>query len=147
MAQRYNKMMHSSPLPMAAVAVKTWEVMKDVKASYPVQLAEYAQNYRISTASAVAWWTFDVIKKRNRIISKIKSKYWVKTHKFGIRISKNAKEGQNLDTLNGNTLWWDAICKEMKNVMIAFENMMASYITMVPLRNCRVSDISILIVT
>ena len=26
-----------------------------------------------------------------------------------------------LDEKNGNTLWWDAICKEMKNVRIAFK--------------------------
>ena len=26
-----------------------------------------------------------------------------------------------LDEKNGNTLWWYAICKEMKNVRIAFE--------------------------
>ena len=26
-----------------------------------------------------------------------------------------------LDKKNGNTLWWDDICKEMKNVRIAFE--------------------------
>ena len=26
-----------------------------------------------------------------------------------------------LDEKNDNTLWWDAICKEMKNVRIAFE--------------------------
>ena len=99
----------------------TWEAMKDVKESYPVQLAEYAHNCNISSAPAFAWWTPYVIKKRNRIISKIKSKYWVKTHKFGVRIPKSTKEAQDLDTQNGNTLWWDAICKEMKNVMVAFE--------------------------
>ena len=26
-----------------------------------------------------------------------------------------------LDEKNGNTLWWDAICKEMKNFRIAFK--------------------------
>ena len=99
----------------------TWETMKDVKAAYPVQLAEYAHNCRISSMPAFAWWVPFVLKKRNRIISKIKTKYWVKTHKFGIRIPKNVAEAQKLDTLNGNTLWWDAICKEMKNIMVAFD--------------------------
>ena len=95
--------------------------MKDAKAAYPVQLAEYAQNCRISSALAFAWWVPYVLKKRNRTISKIKTKYQVKTHKFGIRIPKNAEEAQKLDTLNGNTLWWNAICKEMKNIMITFK--------------------------
>ena len=31
------------------------------------------------------------------------------------------EEAKDLDMQNGNTLWWDAICKEMKNVRPAFE--------------------------
>ena len=31
------------------------------------------------------------------------------------------KEARQIDAENGNTLWWDAICKEMENVMVAFE--------------------------
>ena len=61
------------------------------------------------------------IRKRNRIIAKVKSKYWVRTHKFGIKIPKNVAEARAFDAENGNTLWWDAICKEMRNVRPAFE--------------------------
>ena len=57
----------------------------------------------------------------NRIVAKIKSKYWVRTHKFGIRIPKSVEEAVKLDNTNGDTLWWDTICKEMKNVRPAFE--------------------------
>ena len=99
----------------------SWEKLKDVKESYPVQLAEYAIQRKISHAPAFAWWISHVIKKRNRIISKIKSKYWTRTHKFGIRIPKSVDEARELDRINGNTLWWNAICQEMKNVRVAFE--------------------------
>ena len=99
----------------------TWEAMKDVKASYPVELAEYAHQKQISDKPAFAWWVPHVDKKRNRIISKVKSKYWTKTHKFGIKMPKSVEEARQLDKENGNTLWWDAICKEMKNIRIAFE--------------------------
>ena len=68
-----------------------------------------------------AWWTPYVIKKRNRIIAKVKSKYWVKTHKFGIKVPKSVEQAVQFDKENGNTLWWDAICQETKNVRIAFE--------------------------
>ena len=30
-------------------------------------------------------------------------------------------QAQQIDAKSGNTLWWDAICKEMKNVTPAFE--------------------------
>ena len=61
------------------------------------------------------------MKKKSRIISKIKSKYWQRTHKFGVRIPKSVAEARKLDQMNGNMMWWDAICKEMKNVRVAFE--------------------------
>ena len=99
----------------------SWETLKDVKESYPVQLAEYAHSHRIAKEPAFAWWTPHVLKKRNRIIAKVKSKYWLKTHKYGIRIPKSVKEAQQIDKENGNSLWWEAICKEMRDVRIAFE--------------------------
>ena len=42
-------------------------------------------------------------------------------HKFRIRIPKSAEEAKQLDQENGDTQWWDAICKEMWNVRPAFE--------------------------
>jgi hypothetical protein len=53
----------------------------------------------------------------------MKSKYWFRTHKFGIHVPKSVLEARRLDEENGNTLWWDAICKEMRNVRVAFEEM------------------------
>ena len=99
----------------------TWENLKDMKESYPVQIADYAIASNISNEAAFAWWIPHVIKKRDRIISKVKSKYWTRTHKFGIKIPKNVEEAKRFDTENKNKLWWDSIVKEMKNVRIAFE--------------------------
>ena len=99
----------------------TWVDLKDIKDSFPVELAEYAVQTKLSMEPAFAWWVPHVLRKRNRIIAKIKSKYWTRTHKFGIRVPKSVQEAKQLDEQNGDTLWWDAICKEMKNVLIAFE--------------------------
>ncbi len=41
-------------------------------------------------------------------------------HKFGIEVPKTVKEALDLYRKNGNTLWVDAIAKEMKEVCIAF---------------------------
>ena len=95
--------------------------LKDVKESYPVQLAEFAISNHIVEEPAFAWWVPFVMKKRNRILAKVKSKYWLRSHKFGIRIPKSVEEAKKVDNQNGNTLWWDAICKEMRNVQPAFE--------------------------
>ena len=99
----------------------TWETLKDVKASYPIQLAEYALQSRISTKPAFSWWVNHVLQKKKHMISKVKSKYWTRTHKFGIKIPKSVKEARDFDKDNEDNLWWAAILKEMKNVMVAFE--------------------------
>ena len=98
-----------------------WISLKDLNESYPVQTAEYAVAAKIAMEAAFAWWVLYTLKKRNRIISKVKSKYWLRAHKFGIRIPKSAEEAKCLDQENGDSLWWEAICNEMGNVRPTFE--------------------------
>jgi hypothetical protein len=68
-----------------------------------------------------AWWVPHALKKRDKILSKVKTKYWLRTHKYGIGLPKSVEHAKQLDLKNGNTLWWDAIMQEMKNVRIAFD--------------------------
>ena len=98
-----------------------WVALKDFKESYPVELALYAKDRDIHDEPAFAWWVPFVLKKQKHIIKKVKSKYWARTHKYGIRIPKNIAEALEIDRENGNTLWMDAIRLEMNNVRIAFE--------------------------
>ena len=81
----------------------TWEAMKDIKECYSVQLAEYAIQNNIQNDPAYAWWVPHVIKKRERIISKVKSNYWTRRSKYGFTIPRDAKEAEEEDTRNGNT--------------------------------------------
>ena len=97
-----------------------WVELKDMKDSYPVEMAEFAVAYQIQEEPVFAWWVPYTMKKRNRIISKIKSKDWQKTHKYGVHMPKSVKEAYEIDKGNGNTLWDDAIKKEMANVGITF---------------------------
>mgnify|MGYP003326537431 FL=1 len=98
-----------------------WIELKDLKHAYPVELAQYAIDNKIDQEPAFAWWVPWTMKKQKQIISKIKSKYWDRTHKFGIRIPKDVRQAQQFDKENGNTLWMDAVRKEMENVRIAFK--------------------------
>ena len=99
-----------------------WVSLKDLKKSYPVELAAYAESHDLRDEPAFAWWVPYVLRKQKRILQKVKSKYWARTHKYGIRIPKNIKEAIEIDKENGNTLWMDAIKLEMQNVRIAFED-------------------------
>ena len=75
----------------------TWVALKDIKEAYPVQLLEYALAGKISMEPVFAWWVPHTLKKRNRIIVKVKSKYWLSNHKFGIKVPKNMKQAIELD--------------------------------------------------
>ena len=99
----------------------SWEKLSDMKESYPVEVSEYAFAQDIHEQPAFAWWTKHVLKKRDRIIAAVNKRYHKKTHKFGFEIPKTVRRALEIDKENGNTLWWDAIEKEMINVRIAFK--------------------------
>ncbi|GAX25842.1 hypothetical protein FisN_6Hu120 [Fistulifera solaris] len=100
-----------------------WVPLKELKEAYPVQVAEYARANKIDDEPAFAWWVGHVLRKRNRILAKVKSRYWKTTHKFGIRIPKTVKEALQIDEETGTDFWRRAIEKEMGkiNAMGAFE--------------------------
>jgi hypothetical protein len=95
--------------------------MRNLKESNPIQLAEYGEQHDLLDEPAFSWWAKYVLRKRKHLISKVKSRYWQRTHKFGVRLPKTVAEALALDKEEGNTLWYDAIQKEMKNVQIAFK--------------------------
>ena len=67
------------------------------------------------------WWVPHVLRKRDRIVSKIKSKYWRTTHKFGVWLPKTAAEALQIDKETGTDFWRKAIEKELRKVKIAWE--------------------------
>jgi len=95
-----------------------------MKDAYPIEVAEYAVSHSIDKEPAFKWWVPYVLKKRERIISKItkgKGKYWSRTHKYGIELPKSVAEALEIDRRTGTTFWREAIEKEMKNVSKAFK--------------------------
>ena len=98
----------------------TFIALKDIKESNPIEIADYARANKIDKEPAFAWWIPAVIKRRNAIIKKTSRKIR-KNMKFGIYLPKNYAEAVAMDKENGNTLWQDAVKKEMHNVEIAFK--------------------------
>ena len=54
-----------------------WVKLKDIANSNPI---EYAPKNKLIQEPAFSWWSTFVLRKRDRIISKVKSKYWGRTH-------------------------------------------------------------------
>ena len=100
---------------------ESWIPMNEVKESNPLELAEYATACKISTEPAFAWWVQSVLNKRNRIINKVKSRIKIKNMKYGIKIPSAIYEAEKLDKENNNTLWKEAIEKELNGVRVAFQ--------------------------
>jgi hypothetical protein len=94
----------------------TWVPLSELKASNPVEVAEYTVANKIVEEPAFAWCVKDVLRHRNRIISKVKSRYWKTTPKFGIHLPRSVQEALQIDEETGTDLWRQAIKKEMKNV-------------------------------
>ena len=98
-----------------------WIPLSEMKESYPLETADYAVEQELQDEPAFIWWVSHALRKRQRFLKKVKTKYWERTHKYGIKIPKTIPEALELDRENGNTLWHDAIKMEMKNNRVAFE--------------------------
>ena len=100
---------------------KTWIPLKDMKESNPVKTAKFARARGIDDKAAFAFWVPHTLRKRNVIMSLVKSRARKTTHKHGIELPASVEDAYRLDEKNGNTFWRDAIKKEMHNVGVAFE--------------------------
>ena len=89
--------------------------------SHPVEVADYTKANGIADEAAFAWWVPFTLRKRDTIISAIKSRIRKTTHKYGIEIPTSVEHAHKIDQKNGNTFWRDAITLEMFNNGVAFE--------------------------
>ena len=81
-----------------------WIALKGLEQSYPIELADFAQLHGIHEEAGFSWWIPYMERKIKVMISKLKSKYWQITHKYGINIPKSLTE-----VYDGNKLWIDVI--------------------------------------
>jgi hypothetical protein len=62
-----------------------------------------------------------VTKKWIAIISKLRSKYWQRAHKYVIRVPRSINEAKDIDLANGDSRWMDGVRLEMENNRVTFE--------------------------
>ncbi len=98
-----------------------WFKLKDIKESNPLEVAQYAVDNQLVDEPAFKWWVPYTIRKRNRILKQMKNRYHRTHSKFGIEVPKTVKRALEIDKETNTTFWRDAIEKEMKTVMVAFD--------------------------
>ena len=107
---------------------RQWIDLKILKESNPVQVGEYVISRGIQNEPAFAWWVPYTMRKRDVIVSAIKTRLQRTTHKYGIEMPMTARTtdeavrlARELDIKNGDTFWMDALHKEMGDLVVAFE--------------------------
>lgn len=101
---------------------QSWIPLKDVKESNPLETAEYAVSHCIDTEPAFAWWVKHVQRIKSRAISRLRATKQSKHRiRFGIEVPDTIEEALNLDKVNKNDLWRNAIDKELNKVRVAFQ--------------------------
>ena len=100
---------------------KAWINLADMKEAHLVETAEYARARGISDEPAFAWWVPYTVMKHEVILAAVKNRIRKTTHKYGIEIPRDVEHAHEIDSRNGNTMWRDALRKEMYNDRVAFE--------------------------
>ena len=69
-----------------------WIVQNDLKQYYPTKLANFSQPHGTHEVPYFEWWDTYSERKGKTILSKLKSKYWWRMHKYRIKIPKSVME-------------------------------------------------------
>ena len=96
-----------------------WVALKYLKKINPVELAEYSVANNIDHEPDFVWWVSFVLRKRNRVISKLQKMYWRTTHKFVLEVPHSVKHAYEIDADTGTDFWRKAISKKMLKVKVA----------------------------
>ena len=98
----------------------TWEPLAHMKHADPITLAQYAKDNKLIEEPGWKWAkrirTMDssrLIRLSRRICKATRNDV---RFKFGVRVPRNVKEAYDLDKQNNNSLWAEAISKEMKQL-------------------------------
>ena len=100
---------------------ETWIPLKYMNNSHLFETAEFACVRGIDDEVAFRYWVMYILRKRDIIIALIKTRFRKVTHKFGIDIPTSIKHYLEIDRINQNTLWRDALELEIMNSGIAFD--------------------------
>jgi Reverse transcriptase (RNA-dependent DNA polymerase) len=98
---------------------KGWRRLATMKDGYPVETAEYAVSNKLLSQPAFSWWVPRTLKVRERILSKVNTRYLRKDEKYGIQMPKSVNDALQLDRDSGTTYWSKAIKKEMLVILPA----------------------------
>ena len=84
---------------------ETWIPLKDLKELHPIEVAEFAKARCIDDEPALKWWVPCALRKRDIIVSAVKSRIRKTTHKCCIEIPTNIEHAKEIDEKNDDTIF------------------------------------------
>ena len=100
----------------------SWEHLKDLKESNPLEVAEYAIANQIDKEPAFDWWVHFTLKRRDRLIKAATStRYMRKFQKYGIEVPKTVERALEIDKETGTDFWAKALQLEMSKIFPAMK--------------------------
>ena len=96
---------------------ETWEPLNLILADDPATVAAYAKENNL--LDTPGWKKCKKFAKRAKVLQRMinasrrRSKNNAVRYKFGVRVPRNTKEAYELDRVNGNTMWADAMKLEL----------------------------------
>ena len=96
---------------------ETWQTLNSIRSDSPLDVAKYARDHQLLDIKEFKWCN-KILKRERRYVclSKLR-KGDGKRFKFGIKIPKTVEEALAIDKENSNTLWQDAIKKEIEALL------------------------------
>jgi hypothetical protein len=98
-----------------------WIPMNEVQQPNPIKFAKFATHRGIANDPVFAWWVPHMMRCCQHMISKVRSEYWMVTHKFCVELPKSVEHAYCINKEMGTTFWHDAIEKEMKRIREAMQ--------------------------
>ena len=99
---------------------ETWEPLGMMITSDPATMAAYASEHDL--LDTPGWKKLKRIGRRAKVLrrmlnaSKRAQRYNEITYKFGVRVPRSVEEARRLDAENGNTLWQEAMDRELAQI-------------------------------
>eukprot|EP00957_Ditylum_brightwellii_P178415 13590147-Ditylum_brightwellii.AAC.1 len=92
-----------------------------MKEYHSVEVAKFSKARGIADEPSFQWWVPYTLHNCDVILAQIKACICKTNHKYSIEIPTSVAHAMEIDKRNGNTMWQNALDKEMTNISIAFE--------------------------
>ena len=86
-----------------------------------MEVAGFSSAIVIESEPTFVCWVPFILRKRDSIIASVNKRTKRVSHNYGVQIPSTVQETFDLDESNSDTLWSDALNKDMEKLKVAFD--------------------------